>query len=194
LVFLLGGIGSLVFGVGQAVGAIEGEPLAPILVGIPAALIGVLIMRRMSGGAADAPFPSPESLGDHSLTGDSSTASPPPALQTDVPNDPTATAIRAGRRVAILAALAVLGIGAAVAFVAVAESESPNVAQHILEACADALRVAEGPSASFGQATGYESVGLSFEEIHFETSQGWTWTCTYDLTDGTALAGPVVRP
>ncbi len=182
LVLLLGGIASLVFGVGRLVGAIEGAPLGALVVGAILTLIGTRMVRGISGDDSEAPVHAPSSLGDHSLT-----------MPTESePVIPTASEPGTTRRpwIAVAIAVALAGLGAAVAAGMLAgselERESPNVAQHIVDTCVEALRATDGPSASVGQVTSYVTAGAGLSILSFETSQGSTWECFYDVELGVA--------
>lgn len=185
LVLLLGGIAALVFGVGQLVGAIDGSPVVVLAVGVLFTLIGTRMVRGISGDESEAPIHSAASLGDHSLT---STTKQPPS----VPSAPTPTSDRGTRRpwIAVVVALALAGLGAALAAGMLVSSESgeegPNVAQHVYDACVDALRASDGPSASVGSVVSYETAGAGLSIVSFETSQGSTWVCFYDVELGIA--------
>jgi len=190
LSLLVAGIASFVWGVAQAAGVVTGRGFGPIFIGILLTMIGVVLVRRLSGPEFDRSTSSPTSAGGHSLT--HRYARPPSSGATAQPTmDQPGSRRRARPVVTTLVAILVLS-GSLVVFGALS-SDPPNVAQHVLDSCHDALRESEGPGAPLGQATTYESVGGSVQEVGFETAQGWTWTCTYDTETGTAAAGAVDR-
>ena len=179
-------------GVGQAFDG--GSGIGPIIIGVMLVLLGVVLVRKMSASSDESPIPAPGSLGDHSLTqhhtrDQGSTAQPSHHPGPTPPSPARVSRIRLVE--AIVGAIIAVGFGLGV--VGVLTSEAPNVPQHVLQACDDSLHQAEGPAASFGKVTAYDAVGVSSQELHFETTQGWTWFCTYDSDAGVAVTSSVSR-
>ena len=67
-------------------------------------------------------------------------------------------------------------------------SDHPNVPRHVVDACASALADSEGSAASIGEPTSYDAVGDFLSVMTFETSDGWTWRCTYEIETGDATS------
>ena len=196
LALLIGGVASLVLGISRLSDGSNGSAL--VVIGIPFFLLGVMMVRRLSRSPVDATLVPASSSGHHSLTEhherlahsqlgtDRGPIAPQPSAI------PAQTPARAGGFVVVIAVLLAIS-GAAIAVFLSSNTAAPNVPLHVVSACHDALREAEGPSASFGQPISYDSVSVSFSEVVFETTQEWTWTCLYNIDTGTASSGEVIR-
>jgi hypothetical protein len=196
LILTLLGIGLTVLGLAQLTGGVDGTGVGPLIGGVVLLTIGIVAIRAMATASTDAPTPTRASLGDHSLVdhaADPTTAAPNTAPSPSTSNTSVAStrAIGGSRGILIFAALSVVGVAAGI--FSVLSTEYPNVPAHIEAECVDALRQQEGPAASIGTAVTYESVGLTFQEITYETSQGWTWVCTYSTDTGLASTGEIDR-
>lgn len=191
ILFVVGGIALTVRGLDGITD--DGSGIGSLIGGIVLLFLGIMTIRAMSTQSTDAPIPSAEMLGDHPLVDmpapDETQTRSAPTERSQPRTSPAGSS--AARRVLVL--VAALGVGIAGAIAAFVQVDTPNVPPHILSACHDALLVSEGAGASFGMVVNYEAVGISFQEIDYETSQGWTWTCTYNTETGTATASAVNR-
>ncbi len=191
--FLILGISLAVFGISEIADGSNGA--GPLAIGIPFTLLAALAIRKMNSSSVDTTFTPPSSIGEHSLTEHHDRlAHLEVGHLTTAPSSTPPTPARPNRafKLAIFVGLLIAGAGVLLA-VAVEESSRPNVPVHVLDACHDALSEAEGVSASYGEAVTYDPASATASAVGFETSQGWTWTCTFDNATGDASASTVNR-
>ena len=184
LAILLTGIGLLVFGSGRVLDVFDGNGAGPIVIGVILTVLGTALVRSFSSGSREAPLANAERPRDHSLTAHHARL-PHATQQTPaLPSDARTRRPLVG--IAILIAVAL--VGGLIGGLAGEFSDHPNVPLHVVDACASALADSEGSAAIVGEPNSYNAVGDSLSVVTFETSDGWTWRCTYEIETGDATA------
>jgi len=210
---VFGGLGLIAYGTGVALGWFDGSGAVPSIIGgVLALVIGVLLLRAMGTDHEDVgPFPQapdPEDIptsGPAMLDTDAGFGQfeSQPSPDTSTPRPVTTGPTERGNRgvlvriiaFAVIAAFATGG-GARV-FDAVSDlfgDDAPNVPVHVLDACNEARRAAEGAAASYGTAYAYEQTLDGASEVRFRTSQGFEWDCRWDPADFVAEVTDTRQP